>query len=216
VTGTFIVFEGPEGGGKSSQLQRLAEELRARGIPVVTTREPGGTELGNQLRALLLGLTDYAILPKAEVLLLAAARTQHIHEVIAPALGRGMVVLCDRYVDSTYAYQGAGRGLDLGPLLCIQEYATGGLEPGLRLLLDVAVETGLARRYAETSSVNRIDLADHEFHQRVRNAYLQAARANPDGWVIVDAEQTPEAVAEDILRACIERLDLQRTMVPGG
>lgn len=207
MTGTFIVFEGPEGGGKSSQLQRLAEELRARRIPVVTTREPGGTELGNQVRTLLLGLTDYAILPEAEVLLLAAARAQHVHDVIAPALRHGKVVLCDRYVDSTYAYQGAGRGLAAGPLRCIQEYATGGLEPDFRLLLDIPVEVGLKRRYAESASVNRIDLADHDFHQRVRNAYLQAASENPDQWVIIDAEQNPEAVAVAVLQACSERMD---------
>lgn len=204
MTGTFIVFEGPEGGGKTSQLERLASELRARNISVVTTREPGGTELGNQVRALLLGLTDYAILPETEVLLLAAARAQHVHDVIAPALSEDAVVLCDRYVDSTYAYQGAGRGLGLVPLTRIQEFATGGLEPDLRLLLDIPVEVGLERRYAEASSVNRIDLADHGFHQRVRAAYLSAARENPEGWVVVDAEQDPEAVAMAILRACLE------------
>lgn len=216
MTGTFIVFEGPEGGGKSSQLQRLAEELQARRIPVVTTREPGGTELGNQVRTLLLGLTDYAILPKAEVLLLAAARAQHVHDVIAPALGQGMVVLCDRYIDSTFAYQGAGRGLNPGQLKQIQEYATGGLEPDLRLLLDIPVEAGLKRRYAESSSVNRIDLASHGFHQRVREAYLRAASEDPDAWVIIDAEQTPEAVATAILQACVERLGRSRAAASAG
>lgn len=207
MTGTFIVFEGPEGGGKSSQLERLAGTLRTRRIPVVTTREPGGTEIGNQVRALLLGLTDYAILPETEVLLLAAARAQHVHDVIAPALSENMVVLCDRYVDSTYAYQGAGRGLNLDPLKRIQEYATGGLEPDLRLLLDISVEVGLKRRYAESSSVNRIDLADHAFHQRVRDAYLRAASESPDGWVIIDAEQAPGEVAKAVLQACEMRTE---------
>lgn len=214
MSGTFIVFEGPEGGGKSSQLHRLAEELLSRRIPVVTTREPGGTELGNQVRTLLLGLTDYAILPEAEVLLLAAARAQHVREVIAPALNRGDVVLCDRYVDSTYAYQGAGRGLDRATLGCIQHYATGGLAPDLRLLLDIPVEVGLTRRYAESASVNRIDLADHDFHQRVRSAYLQAASENPDDWVIIDAAQRPELVAMAILQACVKRIGYSR--MPGS
>lgn len=208
MTGTFIVFEGPEGGGKSSQLQRLAVELRSRGLPVLTTREPGGTALGEQVRALLLNLSDYAILPETEVLLLAAARAQHVHDVIAPALGQGEIVLCDRYVDSTYAYQAAGRGLDIEPLRRIQEYATGGLEPDLRLLLDIPVEVGLRRRRAELSSVNRIDLADIGFHQRVRDAYLRAASNAQDQWVVIDAEQDPDTVAWAILQACNERLDL--------
>lgn len=210
MTGTFIVFEGPEGGGKSSQLERLAGTLRSRKIPVVTTREPGGTELGNQVRGLLLGVTDYAILPETEVLLLAAARAQHVHDVIAPALGEHKTVLCDRYVDSTYAYQGAGRGLDLESLRRIQEYATGGIEPDLRLLLDVPVEVGLKRRHADASSVNRIDLTDQAFHQRVREAYLRAASENPGGWAIIDAERSPRVVEAAILdavdQACATRV----------
>lgn len=214
MTGAFIVFEGPEGGGKSSQLERLAGTLRARNIPVVTTREPGGTKFGDRVRALLLGLNDYAILPETEVLLLAAARAQHVHDVIAPALGKGEVVLCDRYVDSTYAYQGAGRGLDLEPLESIQTYATGGIEPDLRLLLDIPVEVGLRRRHAEALSVNRIDLADHGFHQRVREAYLRAAIENPDGWAVIDAERTPEAVATAIVEAFDTWMDHRTVSVP--
>lgn len=208
MSGRFVVFEGPEGGGKTSQLQRLATQLRARSIPTLTTREPGGTELGNQVRAVLLGLSGYAILPESEVLLLAAARAQLVHDVIVPALDQGKVVLCDRYVDSTFAYQGAGRGLELGPLQRIQEYATGGLTPDLRFLLDVSVGVGLKRRFMESATVNRIDLADHGFHRRVREAYLQAASDDPDGWVVIDAEQTPEEVAQEILRACEAHLDL--------
>lgn len=208
MTGTFIVFEGPEGGGKSSQLHRLAAELRSGDIPVLTTREPGGTALGDQVRTLLLNMGGYAILPETEVLLLAAARAQHVHDVIAPALGQGQIVLCDRYVDSTYAYQVAGRGLAPEPVRRIQEYATGGLEPDLRLLLDVPVEVGLQRRHAEPSSVNRIDRADFGFHQRVREAYLRAATSAPDRWVVIDAAQAPDAVTGAILKACHERLGL--------
>lgn len=162
--------------------------------------------LGNQVRTLLLSLTDYAILPETEMLLLAAARAQHVHDVIAPSLGRGNVVLCDRYVDSTYAYQVAGRGLEIEPVEGIQEYATGGLEPDLRILLDIPVEVGLRRRHAEPSEVNRIDLADVAFHQRVRDAYLRAAQNNPEGWAIIDAGREPDAVAHAILRACDRHL----------
>lgn len=214
MTGAFIVFEGPEGGGKSSQLERLAGKLRGRNLPVVTTREPGGTTLGDRVRALLLELTDYAILPETEVLLLAAARAQHVHDVIAPALGEGKVVLCDRYVDSTYAYQGAGRGVDIDVLESIQTYATGGIEPDLRLLLDIPIEVGLRRRHAEAVSVNRIDLADHGFHQRVREAYLRAAFENPDGWAVIDAERTPEAVATAIVEAVEIWMDHRAASVP--
>ncbi len=209
------MFEGPDGGGKSSQLLRLAATLRDRGLPVLTTREPGGTELGDQIRTLLLSLAGYAILPETEVLLLAAARAQHVHDVIAPALRLGKVVLCDRFVDSTYAYQAAGRGLDIEPLRRIQEYATGGLEPDLRVLLDIPVEVGLKRRLAEPDSVNRMDLADIGFHQRVRDAYLRAAGSDPGTWTTIDAEQDPDAVAKAILLACDERLRLHAA-VPAG
>lgn len=198
VTGRFISFEGPEGGGKSVQVKRLAQRLHDHGVEVVVTREPGGTPLGDQVRAILLGLGDYAILPKTEVLLLAAGRAQHVHEVIRPSLQRGAWVICDRYVDSTYAYQGGGSNLDLSSLMAIQDYATDGLMPDLRVLLDLPVETGLARRHAEPESVNRIDLASLEFHQRVRAMYLQLAHATPQDWAIVDAEQSMDAVSAEV------------------
>ena len=198
--GRFIVFEGPEGGGKSLQVRTLAARLRAAGHDVVETREPGGTRIGDGLRTLLLGLGDgdYAILPETEVLMLAAARAQHVREVIEPALARGAWVLCDRFVDSTYAYQGGGHGIDVGQLRPIQQYATGGLEPGLRILLDLPVEVGLARRHADPASVNRIDLAAIDFHQRVRATYRQLAQNTPAGWLVIDAEQAPDVIAEQI------------------
>jgi len=195
VTPAFVVFEGPEGGGKTTQVARLAARLRAQGYEVVETREPGGTRVGNEIRAILLGLgEDYAILPETEVLLLAAARAQHVREVIQPALARNAWVLCDRYADSTYAYQGGGRGLDLAPLRDIQEFATNGLMPDLRLLLDVPVEIGLKRRHADPASVNRIDLADLSFHERVRSAFLALAADSPDHWLVIDARRDPDAV----------------------
>ena len=158
--GKFVVFEGPEGGGKTLQAGLLADSLREAGFDVVQTREPGGTRVGDQIRSVLLGLGDYTILPETEVLLLAAARAQHVREVIQPALEQGKWVICDRFVDSTYAYQGGGSGLDLGPIRSIQAFATDGLEPDIRILLDVPVAIGLQRRFAEPESINRIDLTD--------------------------------------------------------
>lgn len=196
--GTFIVFEGPEGGGKTSQLGKLADRLRSGGRDVVTTREPGGTKVGNEIRSVLLGLGDYAILPETEVLLLSAARAQHVREVISPALNRGALVLCDRFVDSTYAYQGGGSGLDLDSLRAIHAFATGGLEPDVRVLLDLPVEIGLKRRHADPASVNRIDLASVEYHQRVRSAYLALAESEPERWIVIDAGDSPDQVQQHI------------------
>ncbi len=196
--GTFIAFEGPEGGGKTVQIQRLDRRLREEGREVVVTREPGGTRVGDEIRTILLGLGDYAILPETEVLLLAAGRAQHVREVIEPALARGAWVLCDRYVDSTYAYQGGGRELDLDPIREIQAYATGGLEPDVRVLLDLPVEAGLARRHADPDSVNRIDLDSLAFHKRVRSMYQRLAGQQPNRWVVVDAMEPVESVERSI------------------
>jgi dTMP kinase len=198
VRGTFIAFEGPEGGGKTVQIQRLARRLQEEGREVVVTREPGGTRVGDEIRTILLGLGDYAILPETEVLLLAAGRAQHVREVIEPALARGAWVLCDRYVDSTYAYQGGGRELDLEPIRQIQEYATGGLEPDVRVLLDLPVEAGLARRHADPDSVNRIDLDSLAFHRRVRSTYRRLADQRSSRWVVVDAMEPIESVEQSI------------------
>lgn len=206
MTAQFIVFEGPEGGGKSIQVARLVERLRTEGRDVVSTREPGGTRVGNDIRSVLLGLKDYAILPETEVLLLAAARAQHVREVIRPALERGIWVVCDRYVDSTYAYQGGGSGLEAESLRSIQEFATNGLEPDTRILLDLPVEIGLRRRHADPETVNRIDMADRSYHERVRTRYLELAQANPGQWIVIDAQETPEQVEMAIWRQLQLRL----------
>jgi len=198
VTAPFIVLEGPEGSGKSVQSRLLAEFLEHQGWEVVLTREPGGTALGDALRAILLSSDDYAILPEAEVLLLAAARAQHVRERIRPALERGAAVVCDRFVDSTLAYQGGGHGIPLDQLLPIQAYATGGLTPDLRILLDVPVDVGLQRRHAHPASVNRIDRASREFHCRVRQAYLQLAATHADEWSVIDGRGSIEAVASKV------------------
>jgi dTMP kinase len=203
--GRFIVFEGPDGAGKSVQAARLAERLVAQGHVVTSTREPGGTRLGEQVRAVVLDPSDVARGPVADALLFNAARSQHVPEVIRPALERGEVVICDRYATSTMAYQGYGSGLDLGVLHSVQDWATGGLWPDLIVLIDVPVEVGLARRDAGRSEEltrfedsGRHDLA---FHRRVRAGYLEMAAADPDGWVTVEGSADPDVVADRIGQA---------------
>jgi dTMP kinase len=194
----FIAFEGPEGSGKSTQAKLLADKLRDAGQRVILTREPGGTQLGEELRRLLLDLHAEPVTPVAEALLYAAARAEHVAHLIRPALEAGEAVICDRFADSTLAYQGGGRGLDLEQLRAVQRFATGGVEPDLRILLDLPVAVGLARRHADHETVNRLDAESLAFHERVRAAYLAFARVNSSGWRVIDATQTPEQVA-----ACI-------------
>jgi dTMP kinase len=146
------------------------------------------------------------MLPETEVLLLAAARAQHVRTVIRPALARGDIVICDRYVDSTYAYQGGGRHIAMESLVPIQNYATGGLQPDIRVLLDLEVEIGLGRRFAIPASVNRIDNDDITFHQRVRAAYLDLVRMNPDDWLVVDASASIDDVSRGIAAAVLSRI----------
>lgn len=206
----FITFEGPEGGGKSTQLRRLRDELTARGYAVVTTREPGGTAIGEGIRQILLSSQHCDMLPETEALLNSAARAQHVAEVIRPALAAGKLVLCDRYADSTLAYQGAGRGLDERALLEMQRVATGGLWPDLTLLLDVPVEVGRARRLASGEPLNRIDADEAAFHERVRAWFLRAAERDPLRWRRIDASAEPDAVAHEILLAVLHALDEPR------
>jgi dTMP kinase len=202
----FIVFEGPEGSGKSTQAKRLAASLQNSDRRVVLTREPGGTQLGERLRAMLLDPQIDAISPLTEALLYTAARAEHVERVIRPALAAGETVVCDRFFDSTLAYQGGGRGLDLAQLRSVQCFATGGLGPDLRILLDLPVEVGLARRYADAATVNRLDGEGVAFHQRVREAYLAAVKAAPGAWLVVDGEQPPAQIATQILANVRERI----------
>lgn len=213
-SGTFIVFEGPEGAGKSTQMHRLAEALARAGHAVVTTREPGGTPVGDAIRGVLLGSGDYAMLPETEALLLSAARVQHVHDVIQPALDRGAVVLCDRFADSTLAYQGGGHGMAAADLRSLERIATGGLEPDLRILLDLPVAEGLARRHQDAASVNRIDRADLAFHERVGAAFRDLAARDPDGWAVIDAMQPPESVFANVCQAVQSSLAL--SLEPAG
>jgi dTMP kinase len=199
--GIFITFEGPEGAGKSTQLQLLAADLERAGRRVCRTREPGGTEIGERIRDVLLAASSGEMCAETESLLHTAARAQHVRELIRPALERGEVVLSDRFVESTLAYQGGGRGLPRDELREIQRLATGGLTPDLRILLDLPVELGLKRRLGDLAAVNRMDVEGVEFHKRVRAEYLAMASAEPDGWTIIDASRAPEEVARDVLRA---------------
>jgi dTMP kinase len=198
--GVFITLEGPDGSGKSSLMPRLADALRAGGCEVVTTREPGSTPLGEQIRRLVLD-TEPRIerTGLADALLFAAARAQHVAEVIEPALRRGTVVLCDRFADSSLAYQGAGSGVPMDELRAVQRLATGGLVPDLTILLDIPVDVGLRRKSAEVTRFEAFQ--DVAYHQRARQAFLDFAAQEPGRYAVVDATGDEATVLADALAA---------------
>jgi dTMP kinase len=203
----FITFEGPEGSGKTTQIQRLSETLIRDGWRVLATREPGGTRIGNAIRDLLLDPIHTEMVPRSETLLFNAARAQLVDQVIRPALSEGTIVLCDRYADSTLAYQGYGHGQDLEQLRRLINYATGGLVPHLTVYLDIEPAVGLRRKqHAGDDEWNRMDAKTLAFHQRVRDGYLCLAAAEPQRWLIVDASRSPEEVHQLIWKAVKERL----------
>ena len=206
----FITFEGPEGSGKSSQAQLLFHHLEQAGRRVLLTREPGGTALGDRLRGLLMAAADVAIVPQAEVLLFAAARAQLVAEVIRPGLATGGIVICDRYSDSTLAYQAFGRGLELDAVRRVVDFATAGLVPDLTVLLDLPPEEGLRRKGAEPS--DRFEREDLAFHRRVREGYLALARRSPARWLVLDARGSRDELAAAI-RA---RVEAQLASRPSG
>ena len=201
----FITLEGPEGSGKTTQIAKVAKYLEERGYSVYRTREPGGTAIGDQIRATLLALGNTEMHPRAEALLLQASRAQLVEEVILPRLKAGEIVLCDRYADSTLAYQGYGHQNDLTSLREIINYATGGLWPDLTILLDIDVEEGLKRRN-EAGDMNRLDALELDFHRRVRQGYHQLAKAEPERWVIVKANRSVEAIQQELRKVMLERL----------
>lgn len=204
--GVFISFEGVEGCGKSTQIQLLAETLRTNGHQVVVTREPGGTVLGQILRKLLLEPAA-PLAPGAEVLMMLADRAQHIQEVIAPALNAGKIVLCDRFADSTIAYQGYGRKIDLVLLTQLNTFACGGYQPALTFLLDVPVVEGLRRAQQRrgNASADHFEVESVAFHDRVREGFLAVARAEPDRIRVLDSTRPLEVVRQEIIATIQKR-----------
>ncbi len=203
----FITLEGPEGSGKSSQLPALAKFLRDAGYEVVETREPGGTVVGDQIREVLMNLENVTIVPRTEILLFLAARAQHVEGLIKPALASGKIVLCDRYGDSTLAYQGYGHETDLDTLRSLLAFSTGGLKPDLTLLLDVPIDEGFRRKRGNSVEWNRLDAYAEAFHERVRQGYLALAEEEPDRWMIIDATQDRGKVLEAMQKAVLNRLE---------
>jgi len=195
--GYFITFEGPDGSGKTTQAHLLAEWLR-ESHDVVLTREPGGTEIGDQIRAVLHDPQNVAMDARAEILLYSASRAQHVAQLIRPALAAGKIVISDRYADSTLAYQGYGRELDLEALRTITLFATSGLTPDLTLYLDVIPEAGLQRRQMGGGEWNRLDAETLEFHRRVRAGYRELARQESERWAVIDGERSVEEVQAEL------------------
>lgn len=198
--GRFITLEGLEGAGKSSRAVELKAFLEQNGKPVLLTREPGGTPLGERLRELLLAPADTPMAPLTELLLMFAARCEHVTRVILPALEAGQWVVCDRYVDASYAYQGGGRGLGTAPVAALEALLPPRARPDLTVLLDLPVETGLARARSR-SAADRFERETVEFHERVRAAYLDRARQAPQRYCVVDAAADPATVQVGIERA---------------
>ncbi|MCD1640665.1 dTMP kinase [Pseudomonas stutzeri] len=195
--GLFVTLEGPEGAGKSTNREYLADRLRARGLDVVLTREPGGTPLAERIRDLLLTPADEPMAVDTELLLVFAARAQHLAQVIRPALARGAVVLCDRFTDATYAYQGGGRGLPLERIAQLETFVQGDLRPDLTLIFDLPVKVGLARAAAR-GRLDRFEQEGIRFFEAVRSAYLQRAEAAPSRYRVLDAGQPLSAVQRDV------------------
>jgi dTMP kinase len=204
----FITFEGPEGSGKTSQIPALADFLRQRGFSVYTTREPGGTSIGEQIRAVIHDLHNEEMHPRTETLLYQAARTQIVEQVIRPRLAAGEIVLCDRYMDSTLAYQGYGHQQNLSEIRALIRYATGGLLPDLTILMDLEVEVGLKRK-THQEEWNRLDAYTVDFHCRVRAGYHALCREDPRRWVVVNADQTREQVQDDLRKILGERIPVK-------
>ena len=215
--GLFVTFEGPEGSGKTTQVRLLYASLVKEGLSVVRSREPGGTCIGEQVRAVLHDLGNQGMLPITEALLYSAARAQHVSEVIGPALERDAIVLCDRFAESTFAYQGYGHGLDLEALERITRFATGGLRPDLVVYLDLDVDIGLQRKLQDRregkGEWNRMDQQSVSFHRRVREGYLTMARQEVDRWLIVDASRSVEEMHESV-RARVLSLHALRVRRP--
>jgi dTMP kinase len=214
--GKFITIEGLDGCGKSTQLAKLADFLRTQGADVVITREPGGTAIGDRIRALLLDSATSGLSPNAEMALMFAARAQHLDELILPALEQGKTVLCDRFTDSTEAYQGGGRRLGSAPVLELHHVLCGDIHPDITLLMDTDTSLSVARArrrnrgsaHGDGPNENRFEQESRAFFERVRAAYLAIARRQPDRVIMIDARGTPEATHQAIVRALQGRVNL--------
>lgn len=204
--GLFITLEGGEGVGKSTQVAALRQFLEARGVPLVTTREPGGTPVAEAIRGLLLSRDHPPMHPDTELLLMFAARAEHLRTLILPALEAGKWVLCDRFTDATYAYQGGGRGLDPRRIAALEDWVQGAVRPDLTLLLDVDVHTGLARARGR-SEADRFEQETVDFFERVRQAYLERARREPGRYRVINAGQPIEAVTAALREAVAPLLE---------
>ncbi len=200
----FITFEGIDGSGKSTQLQRLAAALEGQGFPVLCTRDPGGTELGREIRHILLHRPGY-VSPQCELFLFMADRAQHVDELIRPALAEGKIVLCDRFIDSTVAYQGGGRGLPIEDIHQLNAMATGGLKPDKTLLFDAPVDI-LLRRAKNRSDADRLEQEDIDFYERIRSQYLALAQAEPHRFLIVNAAQPIDAITAQLTQQFLPNL----------
>ncbi|MCQ2380458.1 MAG: dTMP kinase [Victivallaceae bacterium] len=201
-SGLFITFEGPEGAGKSTQVAILQKRMAAAGMDVQLTREPGGTPLAERLRDIIKAFAGPEKMhDETELLLMEAARSQHVGELIRPALEAGKTVICDRFTDSTLAYQGAARGLDSHRIAMLNEFATGGIAPDITILMDIAPERGFLRTSSRRETIgdtDRFEEAGLAFHRRVRNGFLSIAAAEPDRVKVVDADRPAETIAEDV------------------
>jgi dTMP kinase len=216
----FVTVEGPDGSGKTTQLHILHRYLVRVGWPVLLVREPGGTDIGDQIRSVLHDTRNVSMLPNAEVLLYSASRAQLVGQVIRPALGAGSVVLCDRYADATMAYQGYGHGLDLELLKAITTFATGGLRPDLIIYLDIEIEAGLRRKkssfQAGQGEWNRMDQKELDFHRRARAGYLQMAAVEPGRWFVLDATRSIASLQDSIRRRVKRLLVEKQALIPNG
>ena len=203
----FITLEGPEGSGKTTAVEAAVKALEEKGYKIVRTREPGGTPIAEQIRNVILDKANTKMDPRTEALLYAASRRQHLVEKVWPALKEGKIVICDRYLDSSLAYQGGARGLGVEEILKINLFATENTWPDLTLLFDIKPEVGLARIASNASrEVNRLDLEKLDFHNKVRDTFLALAKRYPDRYVIIDASLSREEVAKATLEAILSRL----------
>ena len=203
----FITLEGPEGSGKTTAVETAVKKLEEMGYQIVRTREPGGTPISEQIRNVILDKANTAMDERTEALLYAASRRQHLVEKVWPALKEGKIVICDRYLDSSLAYQGGARGLGVENILNVNNFATEGTFPDLTLLFDIDPQIGLARIAANANrEVNRLDLEKLDFHNKVRNTFLELAKRYPERFIVIDASKSREEVADATLKAMLSRI----------